>query len=203
MHPSPVSTRQRTYHGAITPDDLAAALVAEFNQGHLMARQLGSGPQVLVQIASRPGPRTGGRTGLAVTLQQVEDGVNVTIGQQDMLGIAASLGQTALSSIFNPWSLIGRLDTLAQDVNAITLTDKIWNALEQMARATQATKAISARLQTVTCPYCSTANKLGAPQCIMCGGPLGAAQSVACLKCGNVMPPKSRFCGNCGAPLEK
>ncbi len=201
MNPPMTPTRQRTYHGNISPDDLAAALVAEFNRGHLMARQIGAGRQALVQIASRPGPHTGGRTGLTVVLQKVEDGVNVTIGSQDMLGVAASLGQTALSSLFNPWSLVGRLDALAQDVTALNLTDHVWDVVEQLTRAARSTKAISARLQAVTCPYCSTANKPGAAQCAMCGGPLGEVQPQACLRCGSVMPPHSHYCANCGAPL--
>ena len=196
-------THQRTYHGDITPETMAATLMAEFNQGHLMARQLGAGREVLVQIASRPGAGTGGKTCIAVPLQKVEDGVNVTIGQQDMLGVAASLGQTALATLFNPWSLIGRLDGLAQDVTALNLADKIWNVLEQFARATRATKAISARLQSVTCPYCSTVNKWGAPQCVTCGAPLGEAQPIACLQCGNILPPKSNFCLNCGTAVKK
>jgi hypothetical protein len=194
---------QRTYHGDITPDDMAAALLAEFSQGNLQARQIGDGRQVLVQIATRAGRHNGGHTGIAVALQPVEDGVNVTVGPQDMLGIAASLGQTALTTVFNPLNLIGRLGDLAQDVNALNLTDKIWATLEQFARATRSTKSISARLQSVTCPYCSAANRMGAAQCSGCGGPLGDVQPVACLKCGNVMPPKSHFCGNCGAPLGR
>ena len=194
---------QRTYHGEITPDDMAAALLAEFNQGNLQTRQIGAGCQVLVQIATRPGRHSGGNTAIAVTLQKVDDGVNVTVGQQDMLGVAASLGQTALASLFNPLSVIGRLGDLAQDVNALNLTDRIWATLEQFARAMRSTKAISARLQSVACPYCSTVNRLGAAQCRKCGGPLGEVQPVACLKCGNVMPPKSHFCGNCGAALGR
>lgn len=199
------SPQQRTYHGEITPDDMAAALLAEFNQGnlHLTAAKIGAGRGVLVQIATRPGRHSGGNTAVAVALQKVEDGVNVVIGQQDMLGVAASLGQTALATLFNPLSVIGRLGDLAQDVNAFSLTDRIWTTLERFARTTQSTKAISARLQSVACPYCNTINPLGAAQCSHCGGPLGEAQPVACVKCGNVMPPKSHFCGNCGAALGR
>jgi hypothetical protein len=189
---------ERTYHGNIVPADMAAALIAAFNQGNLRCQQIGQGDKVMVQIASRDFAQSGGRTALAVTIQKVTDGVTVSVGQNEWLGVAASLGQTALATLLNPWNLIHRLDDLAQDITSLTLESKAWEALEHYARTAQTTKTISARLQTVTCPYCQSANKLGAADCENCGGPLGEVQPVSCGKCGNVMPAKSKLCSNCG-----
>jgi hypothetical protein len=180
---------------------MATALIAAFNQGNLRCQQIGQGDKVMVQIATRDFAQSGGRTALAVTIQKVTDGVTVSVGQSEWLGVAASLGQTALATLLNPWNLINRLDDIAQDITSLSLEQKAWEALEHYSRTVQTTKTISARLQAVTCPYCQTANKLGTADCENCGGPLGEAQPVSCPKCGNVMPPKSLFCANCGTAL--
>ena len=52
----------------------------------------------------------------------------MSIGQQEWLGIAASLGITALSIFQNPWRLIDRLDDVAADINSIQLENRIWEA---------------------------------------------------------------------------
>lgn len=192
---------ERTYHGNIVPADMATALIAAFNQGNLGCQQIGQGDKLMVQIATRDFAQSGGRTALAVTIQKVTDGVTVSVGQSEWLGVAASLGQTALATLLNPWNLINRLDDIAQDITSLSLEQKAWEALEHYSRTVQTTKTISARLQAVTCPYCQTANKIGVADCENCGGPLGEAQPVSCPKCGNVMPPKSKFCANCGTAL--
>jgi len=192
---------ERTYHGNIEPEDMAAALVAAFNQGNLRCQQVGQGDKVMVQIATRQNAQSGGKAAMSVTIQSVEDGVTVGLGQHEWLGAAASLGQTALSTLMNPWSILGRLDDLAQDVTSLTLADRVWDVVEKYAQTAQVTKTISERLQTVTCPYCGTANKVGAADCVNCGGPLGAVQPISCPKCGNVMPPKTKLCSNCGTAL--
>jgi hypothetical protein len=73
--------------------------------------------------------------------------------------------------------------------------------LEAYARTVKATKTISERLSSVVCAHCDTANQVGAPTCESCGAPMGEVQPVACHICGNVMPPKSKFCASCGAAL--
>ncbi len=193
----------RTFHGEITPDSLAQALLSEFNRGNLRAQQVGRGDQVMIQIATREGAASGGKTGLSVSVQKVEDGVTVALGQQEWLGTAASLAQTGLSALLNPWSLIGRLDDLAQDISSLSLAEQIWASIERHARARGAAKEISERLRTVTCPNCSTANPVGAPRCVSCGAPLGDVQPLACQNCGNVMTAGAKFCSNCGAPMTK
>lgn len=195
------TTTQRTYHGDISPDEMADVLVAAFNQGNMQAQQVGAGDKVMVQIATRQHAQSGGKAALSVTVQKIEDGVSVALGQHEWLGAAASLGETALAAFMNPLNLLGRLDDIAQDVTSLTLTDKVWEAVEKFAQAAKVTKTISERLQSVICPYCNTANKVGAGACENCGGPLGNAQPVSCPKCGNVMPPQSKFCANCGTVL--
>ena len=192
---------QRTFHGDIAPDDLAEALVAEFNRGHLRAQQIGHGEKVMVQVATRESAQSGGKTGVSVTLQRVDDGVTVALGQQEWLGTAASLAQTGLAALMNPWSLIGRLDDLAQDISSLSLSDQVWAAVENFARASGAAKEISERLRTITCPNCGTANRVGAAKCVSCSAPLGAAQPQACKNCGHVMAAGSKFCSNCGAAM--
>ena len=93
---------QRIYHGNLTPADFGEALVARFNRGNLRAQQFGDDSRQIVQIGSRPGSVSGGDTAISVILQKVEDGVAVKLGQQAWLGIAASLGTTALAAFKSP-----------------------------------------------------------------------------------------------------
>jgi predicted RNA-binding Zn-ribbon protein involved in translation (DUF1610 family) len=192
---------ERSYHGNLQPADLAATLIATFNQGNLQCQQVGQGDKVTVQIATRQAPHSGGQGALTVNIQRNADGVTVGIGQQEWLGVAASLGQSALVTLMNPWNIVGRLDDIAQDINTLTLEQQAWDAIDKYAHTAKATQTLSARLATLTCPYCDTANKVGAANCISCGAPLGDAQPIACPKCGNVMPPRTKFCANCGTAL--
>jgi DNA-directed RNA polymerase subunit RPC12/RpoP len=191
----------RTFHGPIAPPDLAEALVAEFSQGNMRAQAVGHGDQLVVQIASVVAPRSGGRTAISVHLQQIEDGVHVQIGEQEWLGVAASLGVTAISALRNPLSLLGRLDDLAQDVSSMQLTARVWQTLERAARSLGASLEISDRLRRVACEYCDTANLVGAPNCVACGAPLGSSQPVACPNCGFVAERGAEFCPQCGQEL--
>ena len=193
---------ERTYHGALDPSDVANAILAAFNQGNMRCQQLGQGDKLMVQIATRDYAQSGGRTALSVTIQKVPDGVTVGIGQHEWLGVAASLGQTALAALMNPWNLLHRLDDLAQDITSLTLEEKVWEAVEKYARTAKATLLISERLSTLNCPYCDSANRVATASCEGCGAPLGVSQPVGCPKCGNVMPAKSAFCSNCGAALK-
>ncbi len=192
----------RTYHGAIEPKDVANAVLAAFNQGNLRCQQIGQGDKLMVQIATRDYAQSGGKTAITVNIQKVQDGVTVATGEHEWLGVAASLGQTALAAILNPWNILSRLDDLAQDFTSLSLEQKVWEAVERYASASKATKLISERLSTLNCPYCDTANKVAAASCEACGAPLGVSQPVGCPKCGNVMPAKSGFCSNCGTALR-
>lgn len=192
---------QRIFHGNLTPSDIARALIAEFNRGNLQAQQLGNGKEVIVQIATHKRRKGGGNTALSVTLKQHKDGVVVMVGEQSWLGVAASLGQTAFKALKNPFHLLGRLDSLAQDIESIQLSDRVWSVIEQYARATGATQELSKRFRRMSCEYCGVANQVGEGRCIACGAPLGRVQPRTCLNCGFVVRADEKICPNCRAPL--
>ncbi len=189
---------RRVFHGEITPTDVAQALMAEFNQGNLQTQLLGSSENLTVQIASPQWARSGGRTALSVNIQQHEDGVMVQVGEQQWLGVAASLGQTAIAALINPFNLLGRLDDVAQDVSNLQLTEKIWQVVGAVARTKGASQQLSERLSRLTCEFCGAANPVGEASCVACGAPLGKLQPKTCQKCGFVLKGEERFCPNCG-----
>jgi hypothetical protein len=156
---------------------------------------------VLVQIASRQRPASGGQTALTVSLHKVEDGLSVQIGQQSWWGVAASLGMTALTAWRNPWSLLGRLDDLAQDFEYLQLSDQVWAVIEREARAAGASFELSERLRRMECTYCGTGNPVGEGSCIACGAPLGSVQPRTCKNCGFVVKSSEKICPNCGKGL--
>ena len=194
---------RRIFHGNIQPNDIAQALLGEFNRGNLYAQALGQTSKMAVQITTRRGAQSGGQTALTITLQSTDEGVMVEIGQQAWLGVAASLGQTALSALRNPFNLLGRLDDLAQDIENIQLTDKVWKIIDQAVKAAGASFELSERLRRVVCDYCLTANPVGEGSCIACGAPLGTVQPAACPNCGFAVSPLETCCPNCGANLSK
>lgn len=191
---------RRIYHGKITPQDIARSLVAYFHRGNLRVQQVGSGEKIAVQIATSQAPSSGGQTALSVNLQQVEDGVMIELGQQAWLGVAASLGMSALAALRNPMALLGRLDDIAQDVENLQLSDEVWRVVESSCQAAGANYELSERLRRTVCLYCSTANPIGEPNCVSCGAPLGELQPGTCRHCGFVLKKPERFCPNCGKP---
>jgi len=192
---------QRVFHGNLTPTDVSQALMAEFNRGNLRTQLLGESDNLIVQIATRSGAMSGGQTALTVNIQKVEDGVMVQIGQQQWLGVAASLGTTAFAVLRNPFNLLGRLDDLAQDIESLQLTEKVWQVIAGVIRAAGAGTQLSERLSRLTCEYCGTANPVGEPSCIACGAPLGEAQPTTCVRCGFVVTREETVCPNCRARL--
>jgi len=193
---------RRVFHGNITPTVVAQALVAEFNQGNTQTQLLGENGNLTVQIASSQYSRSGGRTAVSVNLQQIEDGVMVQVGEQQWLGVAASLGQTAISALLNPLNLLGRLDDIAQDVSSLQLNEKIWQVVANVVRTAGASQELSERLSSVTCEFCGAANPVGVSTCVACGAPLGKDQPKACSKCGYVLTHNEKFCPNCGQAVK-
>lgn len=191
----------RIFHGDISPTDIARRIVANFNSGNLRAQQFGSGDKIVVQITTRERPMSGGQTALSVSMEQVKDGVAIQIGKQSWIGVAASLGQTALSAWRNPWNLLSRLDDVAQDIENLQLSDRVWEVIESAARAAGASFELSERLRRMVCEYCRTANPVGEPSCLACGAPLGMIQPVTCLNCGFVVRTNETICPNCKKPL--
>jgi hypothetical protein len=193
---------QRFYHGELHPADIARALLAEFSRGNLHAQAVGQKETLAVQIASRPDALSGGQTALTVSIREQPDGVLVQIGQQAWLGVAASLGWTALAALRNPMTLLGRLDDLAQDVENLQISERVWQVIEQAARAAGASHQLSERLSRLECAYCGTANRVGAGSCMACGAPLGEVQPGTCPNCGYVVARTEKICPNCGKSLQ-
>ncbi len=192
---------RKFFHGNIKPLDIARALVAEFNQGNLRAQTLGQSDNIIVQVNTHPGSSSGGQTALTITLQSHEDGVMIEVGQQAWLGVAASLGVSALSALRNPLSLLGRLDDIAQDIENLQLTEKVWLIVAESVKSMGASKELSARMKRMTCEFCHTANPLGEPACIACGAPLGLVQLGTCGQCGFIIKKSDKNCPNCKAIL--
>ena len=193
---------RRIFHGNIKPNDIAHALMAEFNRGSMHAQVLGSSDKVAVQIATRNGTISGGHTALTVNVQSVEDGIMIQVGQQAWLGVAASLGHTALSALRNPFSLLGRLDDLAQDIESMQLSERAWQVIDRTVKALNASYALSEKLARVTCAYCNCANPMGEAFCLACGAPMGDAHPTTCRSCGFVVTTEELVCPNCHTNLR-
>jgi hypothetical protein len=192
---------QRIYHGQISPGTVASELIAHFNRGNYRVQQVVSGGDLAVQIATGRQPISGGQTALTVSIRQVADGLCVQVGNQAWYGVAASIGMTAISALLNPWSLLGRLDDIAQDVENLQLVDEVWSVIDGTARSAGTGFALSDRLRRVVCAYCGTANPVDGSNCVACGAPLGGAQPGTCPKCGFVVHAGESTCPNCGKPL--
>jgi len=192
---------RRIFHGTCTPEDLARNLTAHFSRGNYTVQRVGQGDKVSLQISTRSQPTSGGQTAVRVDLNSLEDGVTVQLGSQAILGVAASLGMTAISALRNPLNLLGRLDDLAQDIENLQLTDEIWKVIAETTQSMGASYELSQRLRRVACDYCDTANPVGEGNCIACGAPLGRLQPITCPKCGFVIVRLEKICPNCQATL--
>ena len=89
---------------------------------------------MIVQMGTHPGAMSGGQTALTITIQKLEDGIMVELGQQAWLGVAASLGMSALAALRNPFSLLGRLDDIAQDIENLQISERIWQVINPARR---------------------------------------------------------------------
>lgn len=190
----------KTFHGNITPADISKALFAHFNRGNYQVQQIGNGENIIIQIASIINASSGGQTSIGVSVQKFEDGVMVQIGKQSWMGIAASLGKTALSAIRNPLSLLGRIDDVAQDIESLSIRDEIWAVINQTAYNLGASFELSERLKRYVCNYCDTPNPVGESSCIACGAPLGSIQPRTCRFCGYIVTSEESVCPNCKKP---
>ncbi len=193
---------QRIYHGNLTPKDIAEALLSYFNRGNLRTQTVGGKDELRVQIATRPGASSGGETAVTVQLKTVEDGVSVSISEQAWLGLAASMGQTVMITLMNPWNLLSRLDDLAQDVENLQIRDKVWQVIGAVAQTHRSSTQISERLQRLECLFCGTANPVGEGSCIACGAPLGNIQPHTCPACGFVVLHGEKICPSCSKPIR-
>ncbi|MFN3491547.1 MAG: zinc ribbon domain-containing protein [Anaerolineales bacterium] len=188
---------RKIFHGKINPLDIANALLAEFNRGNFRAQTLGQHDRLVVQVSTRPDAASGGQTAMTVTIQTIDEGVMIEFGQQAWLGVAASLGVSALSALKNPFSLLGRLDDIAQDIENLTIRERVWSVISKAARSAGASAELSENLRRTTCEYCHAANKVGDPSCVACGAPLGNLQPNTCKHCGFVVKAGTKTCPNC------
>jgi hypothetical protein len=197
-----VMMEQFTFHGPLEIEDVARALEGEFASGNLKVQVHGDEDFQVVQIASIRRPASGGRTALTVHLSKIEDGIYVKMGQQEWMGIAASLGQTALGMLKNPVYLLGRLDDLAEDLSSLQLNDRVRETIERVAQTVGASYQISETLRRLTCIYCLTANPVGEPHCVACGAPMGPSQPISCPHCGFVTHAGADQCPQCGKAIH-
>ena len=187
----------KIFHGQFTPDELAECLLIHFNRGNLNVQKIAYDDGIGIQIKTRVNPSSGGDTALGIYFREVEDGISVQVGQQAWLGIAASLGYSALATVLNPANILHRLDDIAQDVEYLQLTDEVWKVLESNARALGSGYELSDRLRRITCEFCGVANPAGEPTCIACGAPMGNAQPTSCKHCGFILTHQDTVCPNC------
>jgi len=114
-----------------------------------------------------------------------------------VLGVAASMGWTALSALRNPFTLLGRIDDLAQDIESLQLAEEAWKVIESTAQNMGVSYELSERLKRYVCEYCDTPNAIGATSCVACGAPLGNIQPITCRYCGYILRKNETFCPNC------
>jgi len=193
---------QRTYHGDLGPDEIANALLAQFNQGTFAAQRISQGDRALVQVGTRD-RRNRVENALTVTISKTPDGVNVAVGDQQLLDAAADLAQAGLGALFNPLSLLGNLGEIASDVSSFSLTQQVWETVDKYCKSVGAGLGGAPEKATIGCPYCGVANPPDSPTCLGCGAPLGDAQPIYCPQCGQVAPHGTKFCSRCGANLAQ
>ncbi len=192
-----MDTKKKIFHGDIVPRDFAQALVSEFNHGNLQTLKTGSEKAMALQITTRQFRNSGGKTAITISIEKVADGVAVHVGDQSIIGVAASLGTTALAALRNPLSLISRLDDVAQDIESLQISERAWEIIHEVAISAKASLALSERLRRAICLYCKTPNPVGEPSCVGCGAPLGDAQPSTCPNCGFVVLDDDNLCPQC------
>ena len=193
---------QRIYHGPIDPVALARHLLDTWDRGETVAQAIETDDGVLVQI----GQRSGGlfsdepRQALAVGIEPLPDGVQVTLGQQRWHkggGRGVIGGLIGIFPFFFTWPppdiFGGGGEPIDQGLRA-----RVWQSIEAFTGRRGAVTGPTRRLDSVGCPACGVANPAGAAYCSACGASLGP---VACPRCGASLPPSARFCIQCGARL--
>jgi hypothetical protein len=189
---------EKIFYGEIQIEDIANALLAEFNQPPWQAQRYGNnGRRIAVQIASRPNLQRGGTTALTLHLQQLPNGIIVQMGQQAWLNLAASVGTTILAALRNPWYLLSRLDDLAQDFESLQLRDHVWQVIESVCHTAGASHQISETIKQQRCEYCLTPNPAEESHCLACGAPLQIKTVATCPHCGFIVPEDEAICPNC------
>ena len=108
--------KTKIYHGKLDRQEVAEALASFFDRGTLTTRISNNGKKSFVLIRTQQSPQSGGSTSLNISLNQMDDRLEVRVGEQSVLGVAASLGKSAWLVLRNPLNLLGRIDDIAQDI---------------------------------------------------------------------------------------
>jgi hypothetical protein len=143
---------QRIYHGEVSPADLAAFLVQQYDpQPDLQAQILGEGDSLLVQIGHGDHPEKI-RHAVTVAITRApegEPGVAVTMGQQQwltpgMVGYAAMMG--LISVMVTPWVLFALIWPLSDLIGSAALPGDVWNAIDLHMASRGATRSADRQL---------------------------------------------------------
>lgn len=193
---------QRLYHGEISAEDMARALVLRFDQGETRAQWLRSETdRAVVQVQSRKVERGDPDTAVTVHITPSTRGVTVSVSEQRWLGVAADLAKTGVMGWLNPLRLLNELDDIARNVRWLGLGSEIWDAVDEYCQSRGSGRGTAAAFQNVVCSYCGTPNDIGTHTCQACRAPLAEVQPQVCARCGFLNDPEAALCVNCGAKL--
>jgi ribosomal protein L40E len=195
---------ERVYHGSIRAEDLAHALLDEWDRGDTIAQAFGAEDQVIVQIGQREAGWLSDepRQALTLAITPLSDGVQVMMGQQRWYkdqGVQIFAG--GLLGFF-PFFFAFPLGGLFGDGGEIDrgLPGQIWQSIERYTAGAGAATGKTQRLPTVNCIECGVANPQGAQTCSACGAAL--AERSRCPQCSHTNPPGALFCNRCGTQLR-
>lgn len=197
---------QRMYQGQIDPNDLAQALLDEWDRGDTIAQALQGDREIIVQIGQREGGWLGDepRQALTIGLEPTGDGLRVTMGQQQwykeqQIQIFGG-GLIGFFPFFFAWPL-GDIFGGGSDQVDQSLPGQVWRFIEQYTSTRGAATGATHRLAMHPCPNCGVANPQGAERCSACGASLTGP--TACPRCHQLNPASANFCLNCGTPLHE
>lgn len=141
---------------------------------------------------------------LAVTFEQIDDRLNVSVGFEkwvEKLGLAA-----AGAVFFHPLILTAGIGALRQ----AALTEDIFTFVEEYLNVKPIIKEESepeAPVRTAVqeekniCPFCGTENRIGAIYCKACGSKM-IKEKVYCPHCNAELDGDETFCPYCGEKLN-
>lgn len=189
----------KTYYGKFQVNHFLNFLAATFRDQNLDVNVSNHGKRNVVRFVSSRGAKSGGQFALNLILTEFEGGVRIDIGTPEGLGVAASLGKTALFTLLNPYNLLVRLDDVAQDIENITLDQSLLKEIERYMRTNHLTLKLSSSLSKTVCEYCHSINDYGKSNCVSCGAPMGDTLLKTCPRCGFAMKNKLSRCPQCKA----
>lgn len=139
---------------------------------------------------------SGMKTGLNITVQMVEGGVDVSMevgifGKKVIPMVIAGL-------IF--WPLL--IPQVISLVKQNKLDTEAYNVIEESIRKHEPKDGEqSDEMENAFCPFCGAKLKPGTKFCPECGGTI--VHETKCPNCGAVNPKGAKFCAECGTKLEQ